>query len=116
ETGSRTAVIEACTHKYSTPDRAENTRVFLVTGNRFVNATLIVSVAAKVSAFSCDLLRFSEPRVLVARYPINSRDHCAHDEPHDDEQDNQQSFKPTWHGETSFFCSLSHWERARVRA
>ena len=77
EASRGTAALQTSAHEDAVRKRAGKAGSLFVTGNRFVNATLIVGLAAGVATFGHDFLALSDPGVLIARDPINARDHDA---------------------------------------
>ena len=75
EAARGTAAIETCAHEDGVRDRAGKAGFLFVTGNRFVDATLIVGLAAEVATFGHDFLALGDPGVFVARDPVNAGDH-----------------------------------------
>ena len=89
ETGCWAAAIEARAHEDAIRDRARETGILLITRNRFVNAPLIVGLAAKVLSFGINLLASGDPGVFITRDPVHTSDHDA-DHEHDNDNDDCQ--------------------------
>src|SRR5207302_10617656 len=79
------AAFETSAHEEAVRDCAGEAGLLFVTGNRFVDATLIVGLATNVSTFGHDFLALRDPGVLIARDPINAR---AHDPDYEHNYDN----------------------------
>jgi len=69
------AAFQTSAHEDAVSNCAGQPRFLLVTGDGFVDATLIVALAAKVPPFGHDFLAPGDPSVLVARDPVDAGDH-----------------------------------------